>query len=430
MNRIAIRAENLGKEFAIGRTPNRHPTLRDFVMQAVKEPFLRLGNVLRGQGAQTYQETFWALQELSFEVEAGTVVGIIGRNGAGKSTLLKILSRITDPNDGLCRSPGRVGSLLEVGTGFHPELTGRENIFLNGCILGMRRAEIRRQFDEIVAFCRGREIPRHAGQALFQRHVHAPGVRRGRASGSGNPDRRRGPGGGRCVVSEEMPGQDGGGVEERRTVLFVSHALPVIQTKCQSCLWLDQGRLRQAGKTADVLANFVKTLNVLQNMSLEERNDRVGTGAVRFIRVGLQDSQGNDIPSLVTGENAAIVLHLVNTTGRRLHNVDICFYLEDSGNNRLTSLMNHVLDQAADVVEPGKQTVTFKIPRLPLLEGRYHYSLACAVNGTLADSVQNAGTFHVEGGDFYGSGKPLSAEHGAFLLDYTFDVEGKLTAAA
>ena len=128
MSKIAIRAENLGKEFAIGRTPNHHPTLRDFVMQAVKEPFLRLGNVLRGQGAQTYQDTFWALKNVSFEVEAGTVVGVIGRNGSGKSTLLKILSRITDPNEGFADLYGRVGSLLEVGTGFHPDLTGRENI--------------------------------------------------------------------------------------------------------------------------------------------------------------------------------------------------------------------------------------------------------------------------------------------------------------
>ena len=399
-------------------------------MQAVKEPFLRLGNVLRGQGAQTYQETFWALKNISFEVEAGTVIGVIGRNGSGKSTLLKILSRITDPNEGVADLYGRVGSLLEVGTGFHPDLTGRENIFMNGCMLGMRRREIQQRFDEIIAFSEVEKFldtpVKHYSSGMYMRLAFAVAayldpeiliVDEVLSVGDASFQKK-------CLSKLEAVSKSG------RTVLVVSHALPVIQTKCQSCLWLDQGRLRQAGKTADVLANFVKTLNVLQSMSLEERNDRVGTGAVRFIRVGLQDSQGNDIPSLVTGENAAIVLHLVNTTGRRLHNVDICFYLEDSGNNRLTSLMNHVLDQAADVVEPGKQTVTFKIPRLPLLEGRYHYSLACAVNGTLADSVQNAGTFHVEGGDFYGSGKPLSAEHGAFLLDYTFDVEGKLTAAA
>ena len=215
-----------------------------------------------------------------------------------------------------------------------------------------------------------------------------------------------------------------------RTVLVVSHALPVIQTKCQSCIWLDQGRSAQAGKTADVLAHFVKTLNALQNTSLEERFDRQGTGAIRFVRVGLQDGRGNDIPSLITGEEAVIVL---NCSTRRGENYIMSIFVsiwKIPPTHRLTSLMNHVLDRATDVGRPGKQTVMFKVPRLPLLGGRYQYSLACTVNGTLADSVQNAGTFHVEGGDFYGSGKPLSAEHGAFLLDYTFDVEGKLTAAA
>ncbi len=154
MSDVAIRVENLGKLYHIGGPQDRYKTIRDSIMDGVKAPFKRAGSLLRGQahGAAQLDQTIWALKDVSFEVKQGEVVGIIGRNGAGKSTLLKILSRITEPTEGEVMLRGRVGSLLEVGTGFHPELTGRENIYLNGAILGMKREEIDRKFDEIVDF--------------------------------------------------------------------------------------------------------------------------------------------------------------------------------------------------------------------------------------------------------------------------------------
>ena len=153
MDDIAIRVENLSKRYRIGGKQARYKTLRDTLSGALTTPFRRLSSALRGDGAQAANdETIWALKDVSFEVKRGEVVGIIGRNGAGKTTLLKILSRITEPTEGTAEIHGRVGSLLEVGTGFHPELTGRENVYLNGAILGMRRNEIDAKFDEIVAF--------------------------------------------------------------------------------------------------------------------------------------------------------------------------------------------------------------------------------------------------------------------------------------
>src|SRR3990167_9068773 len=154
MNDIAIRVESLSKKYHIGRRQDKYKTLRETLTDAFVAPLRRAGKLLRGQstGAAELNETIWALKDISFEIKKGEVVGIIGRNGAGKSTLLKTLSRITEPTKGFAEIHGRVGSLLEVGTGFHQELTGRENIYLNGAILGMRRVEITRKFDEIVAF--------------------------------------------------------------------------------------------------------------------------------------------------------------------------------------------------------------------------------------------------------------------------------------
>ncbi|MBZ5557765.1 MAG: ATP-binding cassette domain-containing protein, partial [Acidobacteriia bacterium] len=152
MTHPAIRIEHLGKEYRIGGQPERYRSLRDSVVKAAKAPFQRVASVLSGRSSVLSERTFWALRDITLDIQPGEVVGIIGRNGAGKSTLLKILSRITEPTVGHADIYGRVGSLLEVGTGFHPELTGRENIYLNGAILGMARAEIERKFDEIVAF--------------------------------------------------------------------------------------------------------------------------------------------------------------------------------------------------------------------------------------------------------------------------------------
>ncbi len=257
MSNISIHAERLGKKYRLRhQQPQRYLTLRDTVSEKARQLFR--GAALPRVGGS---EDFWALRDVSFEVKQGEVIGIIGRNGAGKSTLLKILSRITEPTEGWVGINGRVGSLLEVGTGFHPELTGRENIYLNGAVLGMRRAEIQRKFDEIVAFA---EIEKFLDTPV-KRYSTGMYVRLAFAVAAHlEPEL--------LVVDEVLAVGDAefqkkclGKMEdvshkEGRTVLFVSHNMGVIQSLCPHSLLLDAGRVRFFGPTAEAVPLYLSAV--------------------------------------------------------------------------------------------------------------------------------------------------------------------------
>jgi lipopolysaccharide transport system ATP-binding protein len=253
MSRPAITVENLSKSYRISHQARVLPTLRESLMNAIRSPWQRRA----GQEGSTSEETFWALNDVSFEIGRGEVVGIIGRNGAGKSTLLKILSRITEPTRGEVRLRGRVSSLLEVGTGFHPELTGRENIYLNGSILGMRKAEIDCKFDEIVAFSeveRFLDTPvKHYSSGMYVRLAFAVAahlepqiliVDEVLAVGDANFQKK-------CMTKMEQAYQEG------RTILLVSHQLQVIQALTTRAILLESGQIKKIGPTPDVVATYL-----------------------------------------------------------------------------------------------------------------------------------------------------------------------------
>jgi len=245
---IVVHASGVGKRYTLGRARS-HGSLREALMNAASG-FFR-------PSARATESSFWALEDVGFEVRRGDVIGLIGRNGAGKSTLLKILSRITEPTTGEVRVRGRVGSLLEVGTGFHPELTGRENVFLNGAILGMRKAEIAKKFDEIVAFA---EVERFLdtqvkfySSGMYMRLAFAVAAHL-------EPEI--------LVVDEVLAvgdsafqkkclGKMGAVATEGRTVIFVSHNMGAINRLCQTAVWLDKGRIVAHGPTAEVVANYL-----------------------------------------------------------------------------------------------------------------------------------------------------------------------------
>jgi len=261
MDDVAIRCEGLGKLYCIGER-ERYRALRDTLTEALYAPVRRLHSLVRGSnnGAAAERDiTFWALRDVSFEVRYGEVVGIIGRNGAGKSTLLKVLSRITKPTEGRVRIKGRVGSLLEVGTGFHPELTGRENIYLNGAILGMRKAEIDRKFDEIVAFA---EVERFIDTPV-KRYSSGMYVRLAFAVAAHlEPEI--------LLVDEVLAvgdaafqkkclGKMGDVAKEGRTILFVSHNMTAVQSLCGRAIWLQGGQVVQQGDAAVVATEYLQT---------------------------------------------------------------------------------------------------------------------------------------------------------------------------
>ena len=258
MSDIAIRVENLGKQYHIGGKQEAYKTLRETLVDTFKAPVRRLASVVRGHSSTVASESIWALSDVSFDIKHGEVVGIIGRNGAGKSTLLKILSRITEPTKGEIQIHGRVGSLLEVGTGFHPELTGRENIFLNGAILGMRRADIERKFDEIVDFAEVEKFidtpVKHYSSGMYLRLAFAVAAHL-------EPEI--------LVVDEVLAvgdaafqkkclGKMGDVAGEGRTVLFVSHNMTAVKSLCSRAIWLDKGQIAKTGEVSQVVGNYLQ----------------------------------------------------------------------------------------------------------------------------------------------------------------------------
>jgi lipopolysaccharide transport system ATP-binding protein len=286
MSDTVIRVEGLGKKYVIRRERNGSDGLRHQLNDFVTAPFRRFRNS-QSEIRNSKSEPFWALKDVSFEVAQGEVVGIIGRNGAGKSTLLKILSRITEPTEGRVRIRGRVASLLEVGTGFHPELTGRENVFLNGAILGMSREEIKRKFDEIVAFAEVEKFldtpVKRYSSGMYVRlafavaaHLEPEILIVDEVLAVGDYEFQR-----RCLGKMNKVARGG------RTVLFVSHNMAAIEELCPHSLLLRNGSIEQSGPTHQVVSAYLTSTAGQSGWQIDEQTEREGTGNARITRLEL-----------------------------------------------------------------------------------------------------------------------------------------------
>ena len=412
-----VRVENLSKAYRLGAGRAAHNTLRDTLAAAARSPLAAFG---RRRAAD--DETLWALRDVSFEVYPGEVLGVIGRNGAGKSTLLKILSRITEPTAGRAELYGRSGSLLEVGTGFHPELSGRENVFLNGAILGMSRAEIVRRLDEIVAFAeveRFLDAPvKHYSSGMYMRlafavaaHLEPEILIVDEVLAVGDAQFQR-----KCL------GKMGSVAKEGRTVLFVSHNMAAVSNLCGRGVVLEGGRVAYAGTQAEAVARYLVGSTRGAAVSLRERTDRAGSGQARVVALEVRDAGGALLDVAASGQDVDVYLHFESSPGFDASDVvagicvktrlDVPVFLQHS---RLTR------DEWPAL--PRRGAFVCRIPRLPLPPSSYRITYSLMRGGEYLDAMDDAYELNVTGGDFFGSGEVPPATHGCCLVDARWRLE-------
>jgi lipopolysaccharide transport system ATP-binding protein len=416
MGNVAIHVQGLGKAYSIGARKQTHDTLRDAVAAGLRRPYDRFQQWLQGEPASSSTETFWALDDVSFDIRHGEAVAIIGHNGAGKSTLLKILSRITGPTKGFADIYGRVGSLLEVGTGFHPELTGRENIFLNGNILGMRKSEIHRKFDDIVGFA---EIDKfvdtpvkHYSSGMYVRlafgvaaHMEPDILLVDEVLAVGD-----------AAFQKKCLGKMNDVAEQGRTVLFVSHNMATIANLCPRSILLRDGRIVESGLTNEIIDTYLKSISDLANTSIAARKDRQGAGQILVESIGVFDSQGEPLEFPRSGQDVIIRVIYNSQIDKVFRNCRVSVLVKKDG--RFFFNLSTELVDTRQIDLKGRGSLDFLVPELPLSEGNYLLHVYLESNGEMQDWVMDAAVMSVVDGDYYGTGRnyPSPLWRGATVL--------------
>lgn len=419
---IAISAQGLGKSYKIGHRSEtgRSETLRDAMVKGVSNFARKTGDVLRGRpliAGDTIEE-FWALKDVSFEVKRGEAVGIIGHNGAGKSTLLKVLSRITEPSSGKVEIRGRLSSLLEVGTGFHAELSGRENIFLNGAVLGMRRSQVQRKFDEIVSFAgveKFLDTPvKRYSSGMYVRlafsvaaHLEPEIMVVDEVLAVGDTEFQK-----KCVKKMgDVAGQGS-------TVIFVSHNLGLIETLCNKGLVLNRGSLKFAGDVREAADFYLKSTTALSH-STAKLNDR-HNDSIELWNMSARESGADTVGACRSGGKAEINLHIRNTTSDPVDKVNLAVGIKGANGQLLTMLESRLVGSYF-TLQPGDNEIRFTLGKLPLSAGTYSLSLRMDAGGVFLCRATDAGSIRVEGGSFFQNGGVPPAHLNIALTD--FDVK-------
>lgn len=418
MSSIAIRSDGLSKRYRLG-TSASYKTLRESL------PGIFKGAARRVSSTPSDPETFWALRDISFEVEHGDVIGVIGRNGAGKSTLLKILSRITLPTEGCALINGRVGSLLEVGTGFHPELTGRENIFLNGAIMGMRKAEIAAKFDEIVAFAEVEKFidtaVKHYSSGMYVRlafaiaaHLEPEILIVDEVLAVGDLAFQQ-----KCLGKMSEVSQGG------RTILFVSHNMAVVEKLCQRAIVLNQGEIAYEGETNDAIHFYLNSMLAAKNagghiFDFSNSVDRRSHVGKLLKRIELYSEENLPVlEGIRLGTGLKVKVHFDLPKPTRSFDVGLGF----------ESMYGQRVFTAHSLFEPartegewvGPQVFVCDIPSFTLMPGTYSIKIWLDINHAEADLINYAARVTVLESDYYGTGK--APWNGTFVLKHHWYVE-------
>jgi lipopolysaccharide transport system ATP-binding protein len=425
-NDIAIEVENIGKRYRIGLKEQMQDSFLKSVIEVLKSPITNYRKYRslyrfddekansRDDSTPNSIDIIWALKNISFRVSKGEVIGIIGTNGAGKSTLLKILSRITDPTTGYAEIRGKVSSLLEVGTGFHHELTGRENVYLNGTILGMTKKEVDSKFDDIIEFSGVEKfidtpVKRYSSGMLVRlafsvaAHLEPEILIIDEVLAVGDAAFQQ-----KCLGKMENVAKEG------RTVLFVSHNMAAVEHLCSRAIWIDGGQVVEIGETKKIIETYLQKSMQHARIPLADREDRRGEGDIMLNRLDIESEDGQAINHASTGKNLILRLHYITNANKSIPNCR--FSITITRKERVYCMLSTELTSKEVLNIEKKGYVEFLIPRLPLTESVYSITVFVEANNVIQDWVMDAYELSVVGGDYYGTGR--NCPHRNFSGEY------------
>ena len=418
MSAPVISVEGIGKAYRIGLSNPTHTNFGEHLIELLKTPLKRMR--MKSEDWDDNEDTYWAIRDINFQVNQGEVCGIIGRNGAGKSTLLKVLSRITEPTEGLARVRGRVASLLEVGTGFHPELSGRENIYLNGAILGMSRAEIKRKFDEIVEFSEVSKFldtpVKRYSSGMYVRlafsvaaHLEPEVLIVDEVLAVGDASFQK-----KCL------GKMGDVVKEGRTVLFVSHNMDAVATLCTHCVLIDKGRASERVSAEEGVKRYTALANVDETVPIKDRTRKQHKKRPYiFQNLTMHTTSGHrnivECGGEVTFEIEAQDFNDVRdaTCGVAIHN--------ERGHRVLFFHTRYHSGFTFDGQSKGR--FTCKVPSLPLIPGSYYVELVMADGYGIIEQIERVDRLDVTPANVLGTGMLPKKHQGYFVLPATWTKE-------